>query len=70
MTEIFIGERKCTNKGNDKQEEADSVLHNTTSHTQHSFKFQNPNCPEKSLKKQKCLHTHPHTNKQTHTHSY
>ena len=26
---------KWTNKGNDKQEEADSLLHNTTSHTQH-----------------------------------
>ena len=37
MTEIFIGEReKCTNKGNDKQEEADSLLHNT-SHKQHLY---------------------------------
>ena len=34
MTEIFIGEKeKWTNKENDKQEEADSLLHNTTSYT-------------------------------------
>ena len=33
---IFIGQKeKWTNNGNDKQEEADSVLHNTTSYTQH-----------------------------------
>ena len=33
--EMFIGEKeKWTNKWNDKQEEADSLLHNT-SHTQH-----------------------------------
>ena len=36
VTEIFIGEEeKRTNKGNDKQEEADSLLHNTISYTQH-----------------------------------
>ena len=35
VTEIFIGEReKWTKKGN-KQQEADSLLHSTTSHTQH-----------------------------------
>ena len=35
MTEIFIGEKeKLTNKGNDKLEEADSLLHNITSHAQ------------------------------------
>ena len=35
LTSNFIGEKeKWTNKGNDKQEDADSVLHNTTSHTQ------------------------------------
>ena len=34
VTEIFIGEKeKWTNHGNDKQEEADSLLHNTTSYT-------------------------------------
>ena len=33
MTEIFIGERKKMDKVNDKQEEADSFLHNTTSRT-------------------------------------
>ena len=38
VTEIFIGEReKWTNKENDKQEEADSLLRNTTSHTQHLY---------------------------------
>ena len=35
VTEMFIGgKEKCTNKGNDKQEEADSLLYNT-SYTQH-----------------------------------
>ena len=33
VTEIFIGEKeKLTNKGNDKQEKADSLLHNATSY--------------------------------------
>ena len=36
VTEIFIGEKeKWTNKGNDKHEEADSLLHNSISYTQH-----------------------------------
>ena len=40
VTEIFIGEReKWTNKGNDMQEEVDSLLHNTTSHTQHLYQI-------------------------------
>ena len=40
VTEIFIGEReRWTNKWNDKQEEADSLLHNTTSHTQHFYQI-------------------------------
>ena len=35
LTKNFIGEKeKWTNKGNDKHEDADSVLHNTASHTQ------------------------------------
>ena len=38
--EIFIAEReKLTNKRNDKQEEADSLLHNTTRHTQHLYQI-------------------------------
>ena len=38
VTEIFIGEKeKRTKNGNDKQEEADSLLHNTTSYTQHLY---------------------------------
>ena len=40
VTEIFIGEKeKWTNKGNNKQEEANSPLHNTTSHTQHLYQI-------------------------------
>ena len=40
VTEIFIGEKeKWTNKGNDKQEEVDSLLHNTTSYTQHLYEI-------------------------------
>ena len=31
---FYCRKRKLTNKGNDKHEDADSVLHNTTSHTQ------------------------------------
>ena len=43
VTEIFIGEKeKWTNNGNDKQEEADSLLHNTTSYTQHLYLISNP----------------------------
>ena len=49
-TETLLGEKeKWTNKGNDKQQHADSLLHNTTSHTQHLYQFQNPrrsNCWE------------------------
>ena len=38
MTENLIGEtEKWTNKGNDKQEEAGSLLHNTTRHTQRLY---------------------------------
>ena len=34
MTENLLGEKeKWTNKGNDKQQHADSLLHNTSSHT-------------------------------------
>ena len=40
VTEIFIGEKeKWINKGNDKQEAADSLLHNTTSYTQHLYQI-------------------------------
>ena len=40
VTEILNGEKeKWTNKGNDKQEEADSLLHKTTSHTQHLYQI-------------------------------
>ena len=40
VTEIFIGEKeKWTNKENDKQEEADSLLYNTTSYTQHLYQI-------------------------------
>ena len=39
VTEIFIGEKeKWTNNGNDKQEEADSLLHNTTRY-QHLYQI-------------------------------
>ena len=40
VTKRFIGEKgKWTNKGNDKQQHADSLLHNTTSHTQHLYQI-------------------------------
>ena len=36
----FIGEKeKWTNKGNDKHEDGDSVLHNMTSHAQYFYKI-------------------------------
>ena len=36
VTENMIGEKeKWTNKGNSKHQEADSLLHNATRHTQH-----------------------------------
>ena len=36
MMKNFTGEKKetLTNKGNDKHEDADSLVHNKTSHTQ------------------------------------
>ena len=35
LTKDFIGEKeKWTNKGNDKHEDADSFLHDTSDHTQ------------------------------------
>ena len=38
VTKSFIGEReKWTHKGNVKQQHADSLLHITTSHTQHLY---------------------------------
>ena len=37
---IFTGEKeKWTNNGNDKQEEADSLLHNSTGYTQHLYQI-------------------------------
>ena len=40
VTEIFTGEKeKWTNKGNDKKEEADSLLHKTTSYTRHLYQI-------------------------------
>ena len=40
LTENLIGEKeKWKNKGNYKQQEADSLLHNTTSHTQHLYQI-------------------------------
>ena len=40
VTKSFIGEKgKQTNKGNDKQQHADSLLHTTTSHIQHLYQI-------------------------------
>ena len=41
VTENLLGDqkKKWTNKGNDKQQHADSLLHNTTSHTQHLYQI-------------------------------
>ena len=40
VAENLIGEKeKWTNKGNGKQQEADSLLHITTSHTQHLYQI-------------------------------
>ena len=36
---FFWRETKMDKKGNDKQGEADSLLHNTTSHTQHLYQI-------------------------------
>ena len=61
VTEIFIGEKeKWTSKGNDKQEEADSLLHNTTSYTQHLYKIANPRFSSswEIFDAKKRLHTH------------
>ena len=40
VTENLIGEKEnLTTKGTDKQQEADSLEHNTTSHTQHLYRI-------------------------------
>ena len=40
VTENLFGEKeKWTNKGNDNQQHADSLLHNTTSYTQHLYQI-------------------------------
>ena len=53
VTENLLGEKeKWTNKENDKQQHADPLLHNTTSHTKHllpNFKILGTVVPEKSL---------------------
>ena len=49
MIKNFIG-KKWTNKGNDKHEDADSLLHDT-SHTQCLYKILGAVVPEKSLTK-------------------
>ena len=43
VTENLIGEKeKWTNKGNGKHQEADSLLHNATNHTQHLYQILKP----------------------------
>ena len=50
VTENLLGEKeKWINKGNDKQEEADSLVHNTTCVPKTNFKILNTVVPEKSL---------------------
>ena len=45
MTKIFMREKeKWSNKGDDKHENAEYLLHNTSSHTNDCTKFQNPRC--------------------------
>ena len=39
---FYEKERKRTNKENDKHEDADSLLHKTTSHTQCLYQIANP----------------------------
>ena len=40
VMKCFIGEKeKWTNEGNNKQQHADSLSHNTTSHTQHLYQI-------------------------------
>ena len=40
VTKSINGEKeKWTNKGNDKQQHADSLFYNTTSHTQHLYQI-------------------------------
>ena len=76
VTEIFIGEKeKWTNNGNDQQEEAGSLLHNSIRQSIQQIipniytTFQNPRFSSSRdifAKKKKFTHTHT----QTHTHCY
>ena len=69
--EIFIGEiEKWTNKGNDKQEEADSLFKYTVQQVIPNIctKFQNPrfSSSREIFDKKKSLHTRTHTNTDQH----
>ena len=67
----FIGEKeKWTNKGNDKQQHADCLLHNTTTHTQHLYQISYPMFSSSwEIFDEKKKFTHIHTHTQTHTHT-
>ena len=39
LTKILLEKEKWTNKGNDKHEDADFVLHHTSSRTQHLYQI-------------------------------
>ena len=61
MMEKFIGKKgKRTNKGTDKQYEADSLIRDTTSYPMFvpNFKINGQVVAEKSLTKKKFTHTH------------
>ena len=69
MTEISIREKeKWTNKGTDKKEMADSLLHYTTYHTNACTKFHHTmssSSREIFHRKKVYTHTHTHTHTQT-----
>ena len=65
MEKIIGKKEKRTNKGTDMPYVVDSLIQNTTYHTQCLYQFQNPrssSCSE-IFDEKKSLHTHKHTEK-------
>ena len=69
--EFFIGEKEKITKGNDKHEQADSLIQNNKLYPMFvpNFKILGPVVFEESLIEKKFTHTHTYTPKHTNTHT-
>ena len=71
MMEFFIGEKEKITKGNDKHEQADSLIQNNKLYPMFvpNFKILGPVVFEESLIEKKFTHTHTHTHPNTQIHT-